>query len=106
MDRSQRLLLIEDDPGVARSLKEGLEREGYVVVWKSTGADGVAHARDHGLHLIILDMQLPDGSGFDFCRRLRELKLRQPILILTARRDEADKVLGLEMGADAYVTRP
>ena len=106
MDRSQRLLLIEDDPGVARSLKEGLEREGYDVVWKSTGEEGVRHAQDHGPHLIILDVRLPDGSGFDFCRRLRELKLRQPILMLTARRDEADKVLGLEMGADDYVTKP
>jgi DNA-binding response OmpR family regulator len=106
LDRSQRLLLIEDDPGVARSLKEGLEREGYDVVWKSTGEEGVAHARDHGPHLIILDVRLPDGSGFDFCRRLRDLKLRQPILMLTARRDEADKVLGLEMGADDYVTKP
>ena len=106
MERSQRLLLIEDDPGVARSLQEGLEREGYDVVWKSTGDEGVRHARDHGPHLIIMDVRLPDGSGFDFCRRLRELKLRQPILMLTARRDEADKVLGLEMGADDYVTKP
>lgn len=106
MDRSQRILLIEDDPGVARSLQEGLEREGYDVVWKSTGEEGVAHAQNHGPHLIILDVRLPDGSGFDFCRRLRELKLRQPILMLTARRDEADKVLGLEMGANDYVTKP
>ncbi len=106
MERSQRLLLIEDDPGVARSLQEGLEREGYDVVWKSTGEEGVQHARDHRPHLIIMDVRLPDGSGFDFCRRLRDLKLRQPILMLTARRDEADKVLGLEMGADDYVTKP
>ena len=62
MDRSQRILLIEDDPGVARSLQEGLEREGYDVVWKSTGEEGVAHARNHGPHLIILDVRLPDGS--------------------------------------------
>ena len=106
MVHTTRLLLIEDDPGVARSLRDGLEQEGYEVVWKSSGADGVRHARDHGPHLIILDVRLPDGSGFDFCRQLRQLKLRQPILMLTARREEADKVLGLEMGADDYVTKP
>ena len=76
------------------------------MVWKTTGSDGVAHATDHNPQLIIMDIRLPDGSGFDFCRQLRQLKLRQPILMLTARREETDKVLGLEMGADDYVTKP
>jgi len=106
MNQSTPLLLIEDDAAVARSLRDGLEREGYAVTWTASGAEGVQHARDHDPHLIILDVRLPDGSGFDFCRQIRELGLRQPILMLTVERDETDKVLGLEMGADDYVTKP
>lgn len=106
MNTSTRILLVEDDMAVAQSLKEGLEREGYDVEWKSTGQEGVEYAKNHNPHLIILDIRLPDGSGFDFCRNIRQLKLRQPILMLTARREEVDKVLGLEMGADDYVTKP
>jgi len=84
----------------------GLEREGYHVAWKSAGVDGVKYVREHNPHLIILDVRLPDGSGFDFCRQMRGLGLRQPILMLTVQADEVDKVLGLEMGADDYVTKP
>src|SRR5687768_16168959 len=100
------ILIIEDSPAVATSLREGLERENYTVTCKDTGAAGVAFARDHNPHLIILDVRLPDGSGFDFCRQIRTLKLRQPILMLTVRNEEVDKVLGLEMGADDYMTKP
>jgi DNA-binding response OmpR family regulator len=103
---THRILIIEDDAGVAHSLQHGLEREGYLATWKATGTEGVQYARDHNPHLIILDVRLPDGSGFDFCRQMRQLGLRQPILILTVRRDEMDKVLGLEMGADDYLTKP
>ncbi|MBI5961392.1 MAG: response regulator transcription factor [Chloroflexi bacterium] len=100
------ILLIEDDTAVAQSLQDGLEREGYSAVWKSSGQEGVDYAREHNPHLIVLDVRLPDGSGFDFCRQMRQLKLRQPIIMLTVQRDEIDKVLGLEMGADDYVTKP
>jgi DNA-binding response OmpR family regulator len=100
------ILVIEDDPGVARGLQDGLSRDGYRVTWKATGSDGVFFARDHNPHLIVLDVRLPDGSGFDFCRQLRQLGLRQPIVMLTVQREETDKVLGLEMGADDYVTKP
>jgi DNA-binding response OmpR family regulator len=100
------ILLIEDDPAVARSLQDGLEREGYRVAWKASGAEGVDHARERNPHLIILDVRLPDGSGFDFCRHMRSLGLRQPMLMLTVQAEEMDKVLGLEMGADDYVTKP
>jgi DNA-binding response OmpR family regulator len=100
------LLLIEDDVAVAHSLRDGLIDAGFTVTWKTTGADGVQYAQTNQPQLIILDVRLPDGLGFDFCRRLRELGLRQPIMMLTARRDETDKVLGLEMGADDYVTKP
>ncbi len=100
------LLLIEDDPAVAQSLRAGLEREGYAVTWKSSGAEGMAYARERQPHLILLDIRLPDISGLDVCRTLRQQGLRLPILMLTARREEVDKVLGLEMGADDYVTKP
>lgn len=106
MSQDTQILVIEDDSAVAHSLTEGLVREGFLVTWKATGREGVEYARDQSPHLIILDVRLPDGSGFDFCRQMRQLKLRQPILMLTARRDEVDKVLGLEMGADDYVTKP
>ncbi len=101
-----RLLVIEDDPGVGRGLLDGLQRDGYAVTWKNNGRDGIACARDEHPHLIILDVRLPDGSGFDFCRQMRTLGLRQPILMLTVQRDEIDKVLGLEMGADDYMVKP
>jgi DNA-binding response OmpR family regulator len=105
-NQANRILVIEDDSAVARSLRDGPEREGYAVTWKSSGSDGIAYARERNPHLIILDVRLPDGSGFDFCRRMRQLGLRQPVLMLTVQDDEMDKVLGLEMGADDYMTKP
>jgi len=106
MNQQFKLLLIEDDPAVGQSLRTGLEREGFAVTWVERGRAGVDYARDHHPHLVILDVRLPDGSGFDFCRQMRQNGLRQPIIMLTVRRDELDKVLGLEMGADDYVTKP
>ncbi len=100
------ILIVEDDPSVAQGLRTGLEREGYAVTWKDTGAEGVRFARDQQPQLIILDVRLPDGSGFDFCRQMRNFGLRQPIMMLTVQRDEIDKILGLEMGADDYLTKP
>ena len=106
MNQQFKLLLIEDDPAVGQSLRTGLEWEGFTVAWMKRGQAGVDYARDHHPHLVILDVQLPDGSGFDFCRQMRQSGLCQPIIMLTVRREELDKVLGLEMGADDYVTKP
>jgi DNA-binding response OmpR family regulator len=106
MDPRVQILLIEDDPAVAQSLSAGLEREHFSVTWKASGREGMDSAHRQTPHLILLDVRLPDGSGFDFCRQMRQDGLRQPILILTAQQDELDKVLGLEMGADDYVTKP
>ncbi|MFQ5436310.1 MAG: response regulator transcription factor, partial [Anaerolineae bacterium] len=101
------ILMIEDDTAVAQSLQDALQDTGYTVTWKkNNGRDGIQFAQTHNPHLIILDVRLPDSSGFDICRRLRQIKLRQPILMLTVQGDEMDKVLGLEMGADDYMTKP
>ncbi len=102
----QRILLIEDDPAIAESLAEALREEGYQVAWRNRGEAGLAYVETSHPHLVILDVRLPDGSGFDVCRAMRQRGLKQPILMLTARRDEVDKVLGLEMGADDYMTKP
>jgi DNA-binding response OmpR family regulator len=106
MEAPFHILVIEDDPAVARSLVDGLERGGFRATWKASGEEGVQSACQLKPALIVLDIRLPDGSGFDFCRKMRGLALRQPILILTVQDDEVDKVLGLEMGADDYVTKP
>ncbi len=103
---SHHILLIEDDPGIAQSLQNGLTREGYSLHWQSDGMSGVVYARDHNPHLVILDVRLPDGSGFDFCQKMRQLGLRQPIIMLTVQNSETDKVIGLEVGADDYITKP
>lgn len=103
---SPHILIVEDDAAIGQSLQAGLREEGYTVVWHTTGRDGMHQARTEPPHLIILDVRLPDGSGFDLCRELRQAGLKQPILMLTARREEIDKVIGLEMGADDYMTKP
>jgi len=106
MNQAVSILVVEDDPAVAQGLQDGLSRDGYAVTWKATGDEGVTFARDHMVQLVILDVRLPAGSGFDFCRQMRHLGMRQPVILLTVQREETDKVLGLEMGADDYITKP
>ncbi|HZU85879.1 MAG TPA: response regulator transcription factor [Anaerolineaceae bacterium] len=101
-----RILVIEDDPAIGRGLVDGLEQAGFEVTLKNRGQEGVEFAALGLVHLILLDVRLPDGSGFDFCRQIRQRGLRQPVIMLTVQHEEADKVLGLEMGADDYVTKP
>ena len=101
-----RLLIIEDDPAIGQSLLDGFKHHGFKADLRANGSSGMEHAKQHMPHLIILDIRLPDGSGFDFCRQMRNLGLHQPIIMLTAQHDEMDRVLGLEMGADDYVTKP
>jgi DNA-binding response OmpR family regulator len=103
---NQNILVIEDDPAIGQSLLDGLRQHGFNPSLCKTGTSGMEHAQKHSPHLILLDIRLPDGSGFDFCRQIRNLGLRQPIIMLTAQHDELDKVLGLEMGADDYMTKP
>ena len=103
---AQNILIIEDDPAIGQSLLDGLKQHGFSAELCKTGSSGIAYAQKQSPHVVILDVRLPDGSGFDFCRQMRQLGLRQPIIMLTAQHDEVDKVLGLEMGADDYMTKP
>ena len=105
MTVNSRILVIEDEAAVARGLQYALREEGYSVSVASSGQDGITKAREEDPDLIILDIRLPDMSGFDVCRELRK-EMKQPILILTVRDEEADKILGLELGADDYLTKP
>jgi DNA-binding response OmpR family regulator len=106
MSAQHRVLLVEDDAALARGLVEGLRRDNYDVTHHISGEAAIAAARSQPPQVVILDVRLPDISGFDVCRRMRQLGLRMPILILTAQGDDTDKVLGLELGADDYVTKP
>ena len=100
------ILVIEDDPAIGQSLIDGLRNQGFESYLSTSGKTGMEYAENHHPHLIVLDLRLPDGSGFDFCRQMRQWGLRQPIIMLTAQHDEVDKILGLEMGADDYMTKP
>jgi DNA-binding response OmpR family regulator len=100
------ILVVEDERAVARGLEYALKAEGFKVWLAGTGQRALQLARSEDLHLILLDIRLPDVSGFDVCRQLRAEGQRVPILMLTARDEEMDKVLGLELGADDYVVKP
>ena len=102
----ERILIVEDERAVARGLEYGFAREGYAVLLAEMGRQALDLARSADPHLILLDIRLPDISGFDVCRELRAEGRRMPILMLTARDEEVDKVLGLELGADDYVVKP
>ncbi len=96
------ILLVEDEDTIAEPLAEGLRREGFEVERAATGADALAAPE---ADLVLLDLRLPDMDGLDVCRRLRE-RSQVPIIIVTARGEEADRVVGLELGADDYVVKP
>jgi DNA-binding response OmpR family regulator len=101
-----RILIIEDEPDLARGLEINLRGEGYEVVKAATGDAGVKLAFRENPHLVLLDVMLPGASGFDVCRELRQRGFDAPIIMLTAKGEEIDRVVGLELGADDYVTKP
>ncbi|RIK44171.1 MAG: DNA-binding response regulator [Chloroflexi bacterium] len=100
------ILIVEDERAVARGLEYGLRQEGFEVLWAETGRRALELVQSSQPDLIVLDVRLPDLNGFDLCRQLRSAGKRQPILMLTARDEEMDKVLGLELGADDYMVKP
>lgn len=101
-----RVLLVEDNPGLAFGLRASLEVEGYEVLHAETGAAALALAREGAPDLLVLDLMLPEMSGYDVLRRLRREQFDQPVLIMTAKGDEAEKVQGFRLGADDYVVKP
>lgn len=99
------ILIIEDEPSIAEALLHALESESFVPHWVSLGLDALPILEEQNIDLIVLDVGLPDISGFDLCRQIKALS-DTPIIFLTARQEEIDKLIGLEIGGDDYVTKP
>ena len=102
----QKVLIIEDEPDMALGLRDNFEYEGYDVLVARDGKEGLSRALADNPDVILLDIMLPKMSGLDVCRQLRSNGVETPVIMLTARGQEIDKVIGLEMGADDYVTKP
>ena len=101
-----RLLIVEDEPNIAMALEDDFRREGYETELVGDGETAARRAREGTFDLILLDVMLPKQDGFEVCRQVRRWGVETPILLLTARAQEAEKVLGLEAGADDYITKP
>ncbi len=99
------ILVVEDEPGIAETITYALETEGMTHHWVHTGEAAIASINDRHFDLVLLDIGIPDMSGFDVCRKIRQ-RSDVPIVFLTARNEEIDRVAGLEMGADDYIVKP
>src|SRR3970282_386626 len=102
----KKILIVEDEPSIALALEADLRREGYATEVARDGETGARRAASPEFDLILLDVMLPKKDGFEVCRDLRSAGIRTPIVLLTAKAQESEKVLGLELGADDYVTKP
>jgi DNA-binding response OmpR family regulator len=102
----KRIIVVEDDPAIAFGLQLDLKNEGYDVEIEADGENALRRVREEPFDLILLDVMLPGKDGFEVCRDLRRSGSKTPIIMLTAKTQEAEKVLGLEIGADDYVTKP
>ena len=102
----RRVLIIEDEPDLVRGLRDALEFEGFEVVSSGLGREGVRLLRERSPDLVLLDLMLPDANGFSVCEEIRGTHPLVPVIMLTARSQETDKIRGLESGADDYVTKP
>lgn len=106
MERKQRVLIVEDEKNIVDILRFNLQKEGYDTLEAYDGVAGLNLALEENPDLILLDLMLPKRNGFEVCRALREKGRATPVLILTAREAEQDKILGLDLGADDYITKP
>ena len=106
MDKRRTILIVEDEQNIVDILRFNLQRSGYDTAEAYDGADGLSKARSVNPDLILLDVMLPKMNGFDVCKTLRDEGNNVPVIILTAREEEGDKVRGLEIGADDYITKP
>lgn len=102
----QKILIVEDEPNMRLGLKDNLEFEGYEVETAADGEAGLALVLSGNYDLIILDVMMPKLSGFDVCKQARAKGIKAPIILLTAKGEEIDKIIGLELGADDYITKP
>ncbi len=100
-----KVLIVEDEPGIADTIQYALRTDGFEPAWCATGEEALARVRESAPALVILDVGLPDASGFEIFKRLRESS-DVPVVFLTARSDEIDRVVGLELGADDYIAKP
>lgn len=105
MNPSKHILLVEDDPAIAEPMCYALQREGWQVDWQTTAQGALQSLQRQGFDGLILDVGLPDMDGFDLCRQIR-LTWQTPLLFLTARNDEIERIIGLEIGADDYCAKP
>jgi len=101
-----KLLIIEDDPAIQKALQASFEKEEFEILTASEGNEGFEKAQDNSIDCILLDLMLPGKNGKDICKDLRNDGINTPILILTSKQEEMDKVLLFELGADDYVTKP
>lgn len=101
-----KILIVEDEPAMQLGLRDNLEFEGYQVSTADDGLQGLELIKSNSYDLVLLDVMLPKLSGLDVCKKIREANINVPIILLTAKGEEIDKVLGLELGADDYVTKP
>ena len=101
-----RILLVEDEPSLIFTLRDTLENEGYHVIVSEDGEQAVGLAQEHKPDIMILDIMLPGKNGYEICQEIRSLKFTFPIIMLTAKDQELDKVKGLDIGADDYITKP
>lgn len=106
MEQKKTVLIVEDEKNIVDILRFNLQRDGYATLEAYDGEDGLSKALNDNPDLILLDVMLPKMNGFDMCQALRKQGCSVPVIILTAREEETDKVLGLEIGADDYITKP
>ncbi len=104
--KNRHILVVEDDANIRRGIVDILESEGYEVTQSPNGADGLKLFKQNKFDLVLLDLMMPEMSGYDVCREIRKRDTQTPVLILTAKSQEIDKVVGLELGADDYITKP
>jgi DNA-binding response OmpR family regulator len=104
--RRAKILVVEDEPAMVAGLRDNFEFEGYEVITARDGIEGLERALDESPDLVVLDVMMPRMSGLEVCKQLRAKRASLPIIMLTARGQEVDKVVGLELGADDYVTKP
>ncbi|MCG9628091.1 response regulator [Vibrio mediterranei] len=105
MSGQSTIVIIEDEPAIAENLIHVLEVDGYNVIWFATAGEGLTFLQHKSATLLVLDVGLPDGNGFELCKTIRKFS-DIPIIFLSARNDEIDRIVGLEIGADDYVTKP